>query len=112
MVAKSGSFAGTATELFNQLNLTVDEKTSKARGWPKAPNALTNQLRRLAPNLRRVSIAVQWPPRTSGEKTVTIVMDVTPDPAKNKGNDAGNGRDDDFPLSSEGGETTEEEGEL
>jgi putative DNA primase/helicase len=35
--AKSGNFDGTATELLNQLNLTVDEKTSKARGWPKAP---------------------------------------------------------------------------
>jgi hypothetical protein len=75
IIAKSGNFAGTATELLNQLNLTVDEKTSKARGWPKAPNALTNQLRRLAPNLRRVGIAVEWPLRTSGEKTVRIVMD-------------------------------------
>ena len=158
IIAKSGNFAGTATELLNQLNLTVDEKTSKARGWPKAPNALTNQLRRLAPNLRRVGIAVEWPPRTSGEKTVTIVMEekphenpeqfgddedqhdiardftierrqdpadnpgnhpvtipsahtVTPNPAENKGNDACNGRDDDFPLSSEG-EITGEEGEL
>jgi hypothetical protein len=105
IAAKSGNFDGTATELLSQLNLTVDEKTSKARGWPKAPNALTNQLRRLAPNLRRVGISVEWPPRTSGEKTVTIVMG-------EKGNDDVDGRDDDFPRYSGTGVITEEEGEL
>jgi hypothetical protein len=67
--AKSGNFDGTATELLNQLNLTVDEKTFKTRGWPKAPNALTNQLRRRAPNLRHVGIVVEWPPRTSGKRS-------------------------------------------
>jgi hypothetical protein len=47
---------GTATELFHALNLHVSVETQRDKMWPKAPNALTNRLRRLEPALREVGV--------------------------------------------------------
>lgn len=44
---------GTATELLKELTALVPEK-EKPKDWPAKPNVLTNKLRRLASDLRRV----------------------------------------------------------
>jgi hypothetical protein len=56
----------------------------------------------------------QDPADNPGNHPVTMpsAHTVIANPAENKGNDACNSRDDDFPLSSEGSGITEEEGEL
>ena len=41
-------------------------------GWPKAPNALSGQLKRAGPALRKIGIAIDWPSRHGEEKTITI----------------------------------------
>jgi hypothetical protein len=56
----------------------VREGREKARetlgaGWPKAPNALSGQLKRAGPALRKIGIAIEWPSRHGEEKTITIV---------------------------------------
>jgi hypothetical protein len=51
---------GTATELLDALKGVVDDKTRENREWPRHPNALAGRLRRLAPNLRRAGVAVDW----------------------------------------------------
>jgi hypothetical protein len=56
----------------------VREAREKAReilgpGWPKAPNALSGQLKRAGPALRKIGIAIEWPSRHGEEKTITIV---------------------------------------
>ena len=54
-------FEGTATELLNHLERDlVDEETKRKKAWPKGPNALGDQLRRLAPNLRAIGISVEF----------------------------------------------------
>ena len=50
---------GTATELLDALEEHVPEKILKSKQWPKAANALSNRLRRLAPVLREVGIEVE-----------------------------------------------------
>lgn len=51
---------GTSTELLAGLTQLASESDVKDRDWPKRPNALSNRLKRLAPNLRRaVRIDVQ-----------------------------------------------------
>ena len=37
-------------------------------GWPKAPNALSGQLKRAGPALRKIGIAIEWPSRHGEEK--------------------------------------------
>jgi hypothetical protein len=51
-------FTGAAAELLERLNELADEATRKQRGWPARANFLSNQLRRVAPNLRRSGIEV------------------------------------------------------
>lgn len=65
---------GTATELLERLNGMVKESTLKQKGWPKSPRALSNTLRRLAPNLREAEIDVihEQTSGTGSAKRITI----------------------------------------
>jgi hypothetical protein len=56
-------WAGTATELMDALDQIVGEKTVKKRDWPKKSNVLSGQLRRIAPNLRKIGIDVNFDQR-------------------------------------------------
>ena len=46
------------TDLLRLLTTEVDHAVAKSAGWPKSPQALTNELRRIAPQLRMRGIAV------------------------------------------------------
>lgn len=80
-------FEGTATELLNHLEREhIDEETKYKKAWPKAPNALGDQLRRLAPNLRATGISVEFEKVSRGrlirlarEKAVSAVHAVQTD---------------------------------
>jgi hypothetical protein len=52
---KLGDFEGSATELLEQLVELVGDGAARSKVWPKSPSALSGQLRRLAPNLRRAN---------------------------------------------------------
>lgn len=60
-LADREDWCGTATELLATLAELVDEQTRRARGWPKTARSLSGSLRRLAPNLRAVGVAVGFP---------------------------------------------------
>lgn len=70
---------GTATELMKELARTLPTRGDGAtpvypHGWPKGPNALTNCLRRLSPNLRRVhQLDVDCDGRDSGRRRTRLV---------------------------------------
>ena len=49
---------GTAQELLDQLNGIASPETRKEKSWPKAANSLSNQLKRISPNLRAVGLDV------------------------------------------------------
>ena len=58
------SFEGTSTELLNALNSHADNETNHQRqqaksGWPKSGRGISGQLRRLAPNFRKLGIDVE-----------------------------------------------------
>lgn len=61
---------GTATELLRHFESTVDDRTRKSRAWPSSGRTLSNALRRLAPNLRRGGISVEF--RHSGKRRITL----------------------------------------
>lgn len=59
-LGEKGTWEGTAKELLDTLTEPLSEKDAKAKDWPKTPLSLSNALRRLAPNLRAVGIAVDF----------------------------------------------------
>jgi hypothetical protein len=56
LMADRDQWTGSATELWMALGELVDEGVRKTNAWPRAPNALTSKLKRLAPALRGVGI--------------------------------------------------------
>ena len=64
LMSQQDQWSGTPTELHEALGSHVSEATRKSKVWPKAPNALTNTLRRFAPFLRAVGIYGGFCPRS------------------------------------------------
>jgi hypothetical protein len=53
-------WAGSATELLAELVKLVDPKIAASEDWPKRPNGLGGKLRRLAPNLRKTGLNIEF----------------------------------------------------
>ncbi|MGO9603978.1 MAG: hypothetical protein ACLQAT_11355 [Candidatus Binataceae bacterium] len=58
-VARAG-FSGTSSELLFLLSKLASDSTRRSRRWPKAPNLLSNLLRRMAGNLRSAGIEIYF----------------------------------------------------
>ena len=58
-------WSGTFAELLEELDSLAGEKLSKRQEWPKTPRKLSADLRRLAPNLRRVGVNVVFGKRSN-----------------------------------------------
>jgi hypothetical protein len=67
-----GEWNGTVGELLATLTGCVDESIRRAKGWPTTPKALSSALRRLAPNLRAVGIAVTFLERTKHGRSLHL----------------------------------------
>jgi hypothetical protein len=65
-------FEGTATDLLAKLTTLVEEKTTHSDAWPASARALSADLGRLAPVLRRVGIEIERPPRRKGKRRIVI----------------------------------------
>jgi hypothetical protein len=50
------AWEGTATNLLKELTEKIDEEDRRVKGWPKAANTLSRELKRLAPPLRDVGV--------------------------------------------------------
>jgi len=55
-----GQFSDTARTLLDQLKKYAPDAVLKEHAWPKSPRALSGVLRRLAANLRRIGIAIEF----------------------------------------------------
>jgi putative DNA primase/helicase len=72
-LAKEG-FSGTIAELLARLNSTNGEHLRRSVRWPKAPNALSSALRRMATNLRAAGIQLQFSRGdVQGKRLVSLV---------------------------------------
>jgi len=54
------NWSGTAEQLLKVLSEKVSEQTARAKSWPTLPRELGGELRRAAPNLAKVGIAIAW----------------------------------------------------
>ena len=62
---------GTATNLKTELERLVEPETIKQRKWPKRPHLLSGELKRIAPNLRRMGIDVETG-KKSGRRFISV----------------------------------------
>ncbi len=126
-IAMEGKWEGTAAELLTKLNARVSDDIQRRKWWPKSPRALSGQVRRAAPSLRRVGVEVEFsrePGGATGKRRRLISVEAgaghrpyrpdagtehkeqspdrpspTPDRPSNHGpKDPGNGRDGGLPL--------------
>jgi hypothetical protein len=67
-------FSGTVTELQTRLNSMMSESARRSVRWPKAPNALSNALRRMAGNLRTAGIEIQFSRADIGGRRVVSLI--------------------------------------
>ena len=58
MIDEVKEWQGAASELLDKLNSRVSDQIKRSDQWPKAPNALSNRLRRAAPGLRAMGLEV------------------------------------------------------
>jgi hypothetical protein len=71
-LASRAVWSGTMKGLLLAFNQQADAATQRLPDWPKTPKALGGQLRRLAPNLRRVGVRVTIGKRTNWGTPVTL----------------------------------------
>ncbi|MFW5916369.1 MAG: hypothetical protein ACOCTM_02730 [Bacteroidota bacterium] len=69
---KGQEWIGTPSELLSALELYTNERTVKSKEWPKAPNALSNQLSRIAPSLQEKGILIER--GKSGSRSIMITQ--------------------------------------
>lgn len=80
LLATTGTWTGTATQLLNELSNHVSEAERRAKSWPTKANTLSGRLRRAAPALRRTGIAIAFDREGHGrQRTIEITCTVTAD---------------------------------
>jgi len=70
LLVEQGDWQGTATELLTALGEIAEDRITKQKIWPKRPHLLSGELRRIAPNLRRMGIDVEF--HKSGRRLICI----------------------------------------
>lgn len=75
-VARTG-LSGTSSELLFLLNKLAGDSTRRSQRWPKAPNVLSNALRRMAGSLRAAGIEIYFN-RTDHRGRRTISASLVP----------------------------------
>jgi hypothetical protein len=71
---ENGKWKGTATALLEKLNWLVSETVLRSKAWPKDATRLSGRLRRLAPALRAVGVAINLDDRDGHDRTRTITI--------------------------------------
>jgi hypothetical protein len=66
-------WSGTATELLEELDDKASDDTKRAKEWPRSGRGLSGKLHRLAPNLRRVGLMVEFA-REGRDRARTITL--------------------------------------
>ena len=76
-LARDG-FTGTVAELHTRLDCMVSDAMRRSVRWPKAPNILSNALRRMATNLRDAGLEIEFSrPDHSGRKVISVLAKIS-----------------------------------
>lgn len=60
LIVNRDGFRGTATQILDKINENTPFEIQKSKSWPKTPRTLSDQLRRIAPDLRALGFIVEF----------------------------------------------------
>ncbi len=60
LAEQPGGWSGTATELLSEIDARATDREKNSKFWPRNGRAVSNELRRIAPNLRAAGYAVEF----------------------------------------------------
>lgn len=80
LVERCGQWKGNYQALLETLSVNYDTRRPLPRGWPANPKAASTALRRVAPALRQLGIAVEFGERSSAGATVMLTAARAPTP--------------------------------
>jgi hypothetical protein len=69
LVAVSGKWQGTPTELLDELEKIADDRAKNSKAWPNSANKLSAELKRLAPSLRLSHTVDARSKKSNGKRT-------------------------------------------
>jgi hypothetical protein len=81
----SGSWRGTAGELYEALTKLAGDALARSKEWPKKPHVLSGCLTRLAPNLRRAGILFERDRVAGGKRSRFLCLRRIDPPNQNRG---------------------------
>lgn len=72
MESRGSSWEGSTTNLINELDTLADAKTKMQKEWPNTVQKMSRLLRRIAPNLRKLGINVEFPQRGNRKRILRL----------------------------------------
>ena len=72
LIEAEGTWEGTATELLSEMNSRASETMRESKSWPRAANALSNEVKRLSPTLRATEGIEVTTGKTGGRRWIAI----------------------------------------
>jgi hypothetical protein len=76
LMTGASEWKGSASVLYDALSAPLSDTQWRDARWPKAPNALSGKLKRIAPPLRKVGINIEFPGRKSFTREIVITGSV------------------------------------
>jgi putative DNA primase/helicase len=77
LVANTSEWSGTSTQLLHATSALTPQTTQKGSRWPRTGKGLSDELRRIQSNLRKVGVRVEFLPRTAHERLIRISLETS-----------------------------------
>ena len=81
LVREQGVWSGRATELLEVIEGRADDWARRGKGWPRTARAMAGALRRVAPNMRKAGIRIEFSRAAGHDRQRVITMSMAPPPA-------------------------------
>jgi hypothetical protein len=81
LVREQGVWSGTATDLLEVIEGRADDWARRGKGWPRTARAMAGALRRIAPNMRKAGIRIEFSRAAGHDRQRVITMSMAPPPA-------------------------------
>ena len=81
LVRERGEWSGTATDLLQAMAGRAEDWAKRAKAWPRTARAMGGALRRVAPNLRKAGMRIEFSRAAGHDRQRVITMSMAPPPA-------------------------------
>ncbi|MGA7743965.1 MAG: ATP-binding protein [Polyangia bacterium] len=81
LVGERGEWSGTATDLLQAVAGRADDWARRGKGWPRTARGMSGALHRVAPNLRKAGMRVEFSRAAGHDRQRVITMSMAPPPS-------------------------------